>query len=78
MHVFGLLGMLAFAFGIVIGVYLIFVRLALGESIANRPLLTFYGTIDPDRNSTVLFWSIGRTINANLSRISKSTDLSSS
>jgi len=41
MHVFGLLGMLAFAFGIVIGVYLIFIRLALGESIANRPLLTF-------------------------------------
>jgi dolichol-phosphate mannosyltransferase len=41
MHVFGLLGMLAFAFGTVIGVYLIFIRLVLGESIGNRPLLTF-------------------------------------
>ncbi len=41
MHVFGLLGMLAFGFGITVGAHLIFVRLVLHEPIADRPLLTF-------------------------------------
>ncbi|HEY9866167.1 MAG TPA: glycosyltransferase family 2 protein [Candidatus Obscuribacterales bacterium] len=40
MHVFGLLGMLAFGFGIIVGAYLSFIRLVLGEGIADRPLLT--------------------------------------
>ncbi|SKB14451.1 Undecaprenyl-phosphate 4-deoxy-4-formamido-L-arabinose transferase [Planktothrix sp. PCC 11201] len=40
MHVFGLLGILAFAIGIVVGAYLSFIRLVLGQEIAARPLLT--------------------------------------
>lgn len=39
MHVFGLLGLLSFSLGITIGGYLSFIRLALGESIGERPLL---------------------------------------
>lgn len=39
MHVFGLLGLLSFSLGIIIGGYLSFIRLALGESIGERPLL---------------------------------------
>jgi dolichol-phosphate mannosyltransferase len=39
MHVFGLLGLFAMFLGIVIGGYLTFVKLALGETIGNRPLL---------------------------------------
>lgn len=39
MHVFGLLGLFAMFIGIVIGGYLTFVKLALGETIGNRPLL---------------------------------------
>ncbi len=39
MHVFGLLGLLSFSLGITIGGYLSFLRLALGESIGERPLL---------------------------------------
>lgn len=39
MHVFGLLGLVAMLLGIVLGSYLTFVKLALGESIGNRPLL---------------------------------------
>ncbi len=41
MHVFGLLGMLSFGFGITVGAYLSFIRLFLGEPIADRPLLIF-------------------------------------
>ncbi|MGL5134601.1 MAG: glycosyltransferase family 2 protein [Planktothrix sp.] len=41
MHVFGLLGMLAFGLGIILGAYLSFIRLVLGEGIADRPLLIF-------------------------------------
>jgi dolichol-phosphate mannosyltransferase len=41
MHVFGLLGMLSFGFGITAGAYLSFIRLFLGEPIADRPLLIF-------------------------------------
>lgn len=40
MHVFGLLGILAFATGMVVGAYLSFIRLVLGQEIADRPLLT--------------------------------------
>lgn len=39
MHVFGLLGLLSFSLGIIIGGYLSFIRLAFGESIGERPLL---------------------------------------
>ncbi len=39
MHVFGLLGMSSMAFGTVLGIYLTFVKLGLGQSIGNRPLL---------------------------------------
>lgn len=39
MHVFGLLGLVAMLLGILLGGYLTFVKLALGESIGNRPLL---------------------------------------
>ena len=39
MHVFGLLGLLSMFLGIVLGGYLTFVKLALGETIGNRPLL---------------------------------------
>ncbi|HAA32783.1 MAG TPA: glycosyltransferase [Cyanobacteria bacterium UBA8553] len=39
MHVFGMLGLVAMLLGIVIGGYLTFVKLALGETIGNRPLL---------------------------------------
>ncbi|MFM6188825.1 MAG: glycosyltransferase family 2 protein [Planktothrix sp.] len=41
MHVFGLLGMLSFGLGITVGAYLSFIRLFLGEAIADRPLLIF-------------------------------------
>lgn len=40
MHVFGLLGISAFGVGIVVGAYLSFIRLVLGQEIAARPLLT--------------------------------------
>jgi len=39
MHVFGLLGLISMVSGTVIGIYLTFVKLALGEMIGNRPLL---------------------------------------
>ena len=39
LHVFGGLGLAAWALGIVIGLYLTFVKLVLGQSIGNRPLL---------------------------------------
>lgn len=38
-HVFGTLGLSSMAFGVVIGLYLTFIKLFLGESIGNRPLL---------------------------------------
>lgn len=40
MHVFGLLGMVSMMFGLLIGLYLTFLKLGLGYSIGNRPLLT--------------------------------------
>ncbi|MCC5624415.1 glycosyltransferase family 2 protein [Nostoc sp. CHAB 5715] len=39
MHVFGLLGLMSMVSGTAIGIYLTFVKLALGEMIGNRPLL---------------------------------------
>ncbi|MBE9005561.1 glycosyltransferase family 2 protein [Fortiea sp. LEGE XX443] len=39
MHVFGLLGLSSMAVGVGIGIYLTFVKLAMGEMIGNRPLL---------------------------------------
>jgi len=39
MHVFGLLGLVSIVLGIVLGVYLTWVKLATGENIGNRPLL---------------------------------------
>ncbi|MBW4644331.1 MAG: glycosyltransferase family 2 protein [Goleter apudmare HA4340-LM2] len=39
MHVFGLLGLISMVVGTGIGMYLTFVKLALGEMIGNRPLL---------------------------------------
>ncbi|MFS0514024.1 glycosyltransferase family 2 protein [Nostoc sp. UIC 10607] len=39
MHVFGLLGLISMVSGTGIGIYLTFVKLALGEMIGNRPLL---------------------------------------
>jgi dolichol-phosphate mannosyltransferase len=39
MHVFGLLGIICTVLGILLGAYLTFVKLGLGESIGNRPLL---------------------------------------
>jgi dolichol-phosphate mannosyltransferase len=39
MHVFGLLGLISMLSGTAIGIYLTFVKLALGEMIGNRPLL---------------------------------------
>jgi glycosyltransferase involved in cell wall biosynthesis len=39
MHVFGLLGMVSMMFGLLIGLYLTFLKLGLGYSIGNRPLL---------------------------------------
>ncbi len=39
MHVFGLLGMSSMAVGTVLGIYLTFVKLGLGQTIGNRPLL---------------------------------------
>ncbi|MFN6485669.1 MULTISPECIES: glycosyltransferase family 2 protein [unclassified Nostoc] len=39
MHVFGLLGLISMFSGTAIGIYLTFVKLALGEMIGNRPLL---------------------------------------
>lgn len=39
MHVFGLLGLISIVSGTAIGIYLTFVKLALGEMIGNRPLL---------------------------------------
>ncbi|MEH2195970.1 MAG: glycosyltransferase family 2 protein [Nostoc sp.] len=40
MHVFGLLGLISMLSGAAIGIYLTFVKLALGEMIGNRPLLS--------------------------------------
>ncbi|AVH67180.1 glycosyltransferase [Nostoc sp. 'Peltigera membranacea cyanobiont' 213] len=40
MHVFGLLGLISMFSGTAIGIYLTFVKLALGEMIGNRPLLS--------------------------------------
>jgi len=39
MHVFGLFGLLSTALGTLIGLYLTFLKLGLGQSIGNRPLL---------------------------------------
>ncbi|MFN6513781.1 MAG: glycosyltransferase family 2 protein [Nostoc sp. CreGUA01] len=39
MHVFGLLGLVSMVSGTLIGIYLTFIKLALGEMIGNRPLL---------------------------------------
>jgi glycosyltransferase involved in cell wall biosynthesis len=39
MHVFGLLGLLSMLLGTVLGAYLTFLKLGLGQSIGNRPLL---------------------------------------
>jgi glycosyltransferase involved in cell wall biosynthesis len=39
MHVFGLLGLGSIVTGMLLGIYLSFIKLALGESIGNRPLL---------------------------------------
>ncbi len=39
MHVFGLFGLLSMALGTVLGLYLTFLKLGLGQSIGNRPLL---------------------------------------
>ena len=39
MHVFGLFGLLSMILGVLLGGYLSFLKLALGESIGNRPLL---------------------------------------
>ncbi|MBW4562675.1 MAG: glycosyltransferase family 2 protein [Mojavia pulchra JT2-VF2] len=39
MHVFGLLGLFSMVTGTIIGIYLTFVKLVLGEMIGNRPLL---------------------------------------
>jgi dolichol-phosphate mannosyltransferase len=39
MHVFGLLGLLSMFLGVVLGIYLTFLKLAMGEMIGNRPLL---------------------------------------
>lgn len=78
MHVFGLLGISAFGVGIVVGAYLSFIRLVLGQEIAARPLLTLAVLMTLTGIQLFLFWSISRTLNANLSRIPRSTDLSSS
>lgn len=39
MHVFGLFGLLSIALGMLLGLYLTFLKLGLGQSIGNRPLL---------------------------------------
>jgi len=39
MHVFGLLGLISMVSGTLIGIYLTFIKLALGQMIGNRPLL---------------------------------------
>ena len=39
MHVFGLFGLISMALGTVLGLYLTFLKLGLGQSIGNRPLL---------------------------------------
>jgi hypothetical protein len=39
MHVFGLLGMVSTTVGILLGLYLTFLKLGLGEKIGDRPLL---------------------------------------
>ncbi len=39
MHVFGLFGFIAMTLGTILGIYLTFVKLGLGESIGHRPLL---------------------------------------
>ena len=39
MHVFGLFGLLSMALGTLLGLYLTFLKLGLGQSIGNRPLL---------------------------------------
>ncbi len=40
MHAFGLLGLGSVGMGFLLGVYLVFLKLGLGQSIGNRPLLT--------------------------------------
>ena len=40
MHVFGLFGLISMVLGTLIGLYLTFLKLGLGQSIGNRPLLT--------------------------------------
>ncbi len=40
MHVFGLFGLISMVLGSVLGLYLTFLKLGLGQSIGNRPLLT--------------------------------------
>jgi dolichol-phosphate mannosyltransferase len=40
MHVFGLFGLISMVLGTIIGLYLTFLKLGLGQSIGNRPLLT--------------------------------------
>jgi len=40
MHVFGLFGLISMVLGTVLGIYLTFLKLGLGQSIGNRPLLT--------------------------------------
>jgi dolichol-phosphate mannosyltransferase len=39
MHVFGLMGIISTALGILLGLYLTFVKLGLGQNIGDRPLL---------------------------------------
>jgi dolichol-phosphate mannosyltransferase len=39
MHVFGLLGIVSISLGILLGLYLTFLKLGLGENIGDRPLL---------------------------------------
>ena len=41
LHLFGLVGLLSFGLGLAINAYLAFVKLALGEPLGNRPLLSF-------------------------------------
>lgn len=41
MHVFGLFGLISIVLGTLLGLYLTFLKLGLGQSIGNRPLLTF-------------------------------------
>lgn len=45
MHVFGFFGLSSFLFGIILGVYLTFVKFGLGEDIGDRPLLFLSGLL---------------------------------